>query len=258
MINNTNPRISFLHYIREVELNATLQLTHLLPPLKILDFGSGDGFIAYLLTQKGFDVVAVDVAPRFPQQYPVIRIGSPKLQFADGRFDFIFSSNVLEHVQDLSGTLSEIRRVLKPNGLAVFTMPTPAWRLYTLLEIPLSVVFSNRLSKQPLYKLGFTANEIVLKHERTSLPKRILSYILKPHGEFPSAMHELVAFSPKTWRRVFSDNGFQLLRNKPTPILTAGLLFPWLFMTLRKKISNRYFASCMAYLVCPNSLEKRT
>jgi len=42
-----------------------------------------------------------------------------KMQFADNTFDLIYSCATLEHVQDLSAVLSEIKRVLKPDGLAV-------------------------------------------------------------------------------------------------------------------------------------------
>lgn len=45
------------------------------------------------------------------------------LTFPDGAFDVVVNSDVLEHVADLDLTLSEIRRVLKPGGYHVFTVP---------------------------------------------------------------------------------------------------------------------------------------
>lgn len=45
------------------------------------------------------------------------------LTFADNSFDIIVNSDVLEHVADLGKSLSEIRRVLKPGGYHVFTVP---------------------------------------------------------------------------------------------------------------------------------------
>ncbi len=45
------------------------------------------------------------------------------LTFPDGVFDAVVNSDVLEHVADLDRALSEIRRVLKPGGYHVFTVP---------------------------------------------------------------------------------------------------------------------------------------
>ena len=45
------------------------------------------------------------------------------LTFPDGAFDVVVNSDVLEHVADLDKALSEVRRVLKPGGYHVFTVP---------------------------------------------------------------------------------------------------------------------------------------
>ena len=45
------------------------------------------------------------------------------LTFPDNSFDVVINSDVLEHVVDLNKSLSEIKRVLKPGGYHVFTIP---------------------------------------------------------------------------------------------------------------------------------------
>jgi SAM-dependent methyltransferase len=45
------------------------------------------------------------------------------LTFDDASFDIVLTSDVLEHVAELDRSLSEIRRVLKPGGHHVFTIP---------------------------------------------------------------------------------------------------------------------------------------
>lgn len=45
------------------------------------------------------------------------------LSYPDHSFDLAITSDVLEHVPDVERALSEIRRVLKPNGLHIFSVP---------------------------------------------------------------------------------------------------------------------------------------
>jgi SAM-dependent methyltransferase len=47
-----------------------------------------------------------------------------RLTFADGSFDLVVSSEMLEHVPDLEAAVAEIARVLRPGGRHVFTVPT--------------------------------------------------------------------------------------------------------------------------------------
>jgi SAM-dependent methyltransferase len=46
-----------------------------------------------------------------------------QLTFADATFWCVISSETLEHIPDLEKALSEIRRVLAPGGLHLFTIP---------------------------------------------------------------------------------------------------------------------------------------
>ena len=46
-----------------------------------------------------------------------------RLTYADGEFDLVLTSYTLEHVPDLAVALREIRRVLRPGGRHVFTVP---------------------------------------------------------------------------------------------------------------------------------------
>lgn len=45
------------------------------------------------------------------------------LPFKDADFDFVCACHVLEHIKDDYKALSEIRRVLKPNGIAILSVP---------------------------------------------------------------------------------------------------------------------------------------
>lgn len=48
------------------------------------------------------------------------------LPFEDESYDFVFASHVLEHVPDDDKAISEIRRILRPDGIAVLPVPIVA------------------------------------------------------------------------------------------------------------------------------------
>lgn len=45
------------------------------------------------------------------------------LPFDDDSYDFVFASHVLEHIPDDRKAISEIRRILRPNGMAILPVP---------------------------------------------------------------------------------------------------------------------------------------
>jgi SAM-dependent methyltransferase len=61
-------------------------------------------------------IIAVDAIPRRP---PAVIADEEALPFGDGTLDLVVSALALQHVNDLPGTLVQIRRALKPDGLFV-------------------------------------------------------------------------------------------------------------------------------------------
>ena len=111
----------------------------------ILDFGCGDGCGVRYLSEKGFtNVYGCDLELLNTEEQNIFLIEQPyKLPFEDNYFDFIYSSQVFEHIKDYSLSLSEIRRVLKPNGFSLHIFP-PKWRLVEAHTfVPLAGVLHN-------------------------------------------------------------------------------------------------------------------
>jgi SAM-dependent methyltransferase len=54
-----------------------------------------------------------------------------RLTYADGSFDLVLSSDTLEHVPDFHAALRETRRVLRPGGRHIFTVPIVSSRATT-------------------------------------------------------------------------------------------------------------------------------
>lgn len=96
--------------------------------LKILDIGCGNGQIGNYFAQNN-EVDGVDVEDKTGGNKPdfnYLLIEDENLPFKDDHFDLIISHHVIEHVTDQSKHLSEIRRTLKPNGLAYLGCPNKA------------------------------------------------------------------------------------------------------------------------------------
>jgi SAM-dependent methyltransferase len=99
---------------------------------RALDLGCGEGtFIADLQTAGAASVTGADVAEaaldRARAHHPGIEsqrvpFDGP-LPFADGSFDLVWASEVIEHVADTARFLSEVRRVLAPGGRLLITTP---------------------------------------------------------------------------------------------------------------------------------------
>jgi SAM-dependent methyltransferase len=49
---------------------------------------------------------------------PIVRMDATRCGFADGTFDFVYSSACFEHLPDVGATLAEIDRILKPGAVA--------------------------------------------------------------------------------------------------------------------------------------------
>jgi SAM-dependent methyltransferase len=108
-----------------------------------LDAGAGFGRHAYEAARLGARVIALDYATDEmertratfgamieageipPERYvAVLRGDATRLPFADGMFDRVVTSEVLEHIQDDVGAIAELVRVLRPGGTLGVTVPS--------------------------------------------------------------------------------------------------------------------------------------
>lgn len=104
-----------------------------LQPRRILDLGAGTGrFSAALMKRyRGAHVVALDIAPAmlgrvrarggWRRRPACVCADGEVLPFADDSFEFIFSNLMLQWCTDLEPVFGELRRVLAPGGLLMFT-----------------------------------------------------------------------------------------------------------------------------------------
>lgn len=97
------------------------------PRGRLLDLPAGKGDDSRRLVALGFDVVPADL---FPETFDT-RIGpkcvpadlAARLPFEDASFDYLLSSEAIEHLPDQLAMLRECARVLRPRGRLLLTTP---------------------------------------------------------------------------------------------------------------------------------------
>lgn len=97
-------------------------------PITILDVGSGKGNHLVAFARRGFKVLGLDRIADHPQELNQFDIGEcdfecEKFPFENETLDVVFSKSVIEHVSNSDNFLSEIKRVLKPDGLLILMCP---------------------------------------------------------------------------------------------------------------------------------------
>jgi SAM-dependent methyltransferase len=117
---------------RRAVIRALLDHAKLPPKVRLLDAGCGTGRnlveFGSLGSAAGVDPSADAVA--FCQErglHDVRQAGLETLPFGPGEFDLLLACDVLEHVEDDGGALTELRRVASAGGMLLITVPAYQW-----------------------------------------------------------------------------------------------------------------------------------
>jgi ubiquinone/menaquinone biosynthesis C-methylase UbiE len=106
-------------------------LQNITPDQSVLEVGTGLGVLSGMLTKHVAHYSGVEIDAQACQQAR-LRVDDPELikqadaqdlPFEDSSFDVVVCLEVLEHLRDYRRALSEIRRVLKPSGKLIASIP---------------------------------------------------------------------------------------------------------------------------------------
>lgn len=115
-----------------------------LPPVKVLDFGCGEGALTQRLIDLGYEVVSTDIDEKnFKASGKFEKIDFNSIEELSNLktkyskyFDVVISSEVIEHIENLDFYLKTIAELLKEDGFLIITTPNiSSWRsrLYFLI-----------------------------------------------------------------------------------------------------------------------------
>lgn len=158
---------------------SNLVRAHALPKDSILDFGAGIGTFSIPLKRDGYDVSCVE--PDLNQLERIKRHGlrgfGDLSGVPEGAYDYIFTLNVLEHIENDREVLVELASKLKPGGRLLVYVPAfqmlfssmdrsvGHFRRYSLKELSDLVVSAKFSIHEARYvdSIGFLAS-IVFKY----------------------------------------------------------------------------------------------
>lgn len=157
---------------------------------KILDLGFGYGYFEQKIKEKhkNFDLYGIDISSyavkRARKKYGKNFLAGSisELSFKDNFFDYVISLECLEHIESnkIFKTLGEIKRVLKKQGEAIFSVPIN--EKYTQAFNPNNHLrrYSEKLFTQELIITGFKVEKVIKLYAFSNyyLLKKLLSKLL--------------------------------------------------------------------------------
>jgi ubiquinone/menaquinone biosynthesis C-methylase UbiE len=117
--------------IERLRVRVIRRLLDAAPETRVLEVGVGGGNVLERIRGRR---VGIDLSPyilhkaqaRLGAAAALVRGDAMALPFADGAFDRVYCSEVLEHVLEPEAVVREMRRVLAPSGFAVVSVPNEA------------------------------------------------------------------------------------------------------------------------------------
>ena len=101
-------------------------------PLKMLDIGCFDGSLGENFIKQGWDVYGIEAHNDACDKASKKGLKVTKkdieegLPYAESFFDCVIAAEIIEHLYDTDKFLDEIKRLLKPSGLIIVTVPNIA------------------------------------------------------------------------------------------------------------------------------------
>jgi 2-polyprenyl-3-methyl-5-hydroxy-6-metoxy-1,4-benzoquinol methylase len=186
----------------------------------ILDIGCGSAWVAGYFCKKGVAVYSMDISAGNPtralQTYPfdnhvALVADVYELPFAQNTFDCIIAAEVMEHTPDPKLFISNLLRVLKPDGTLILTTPFQENIVHSLC------VHCNRLTPHNAHLHSFNQKNITVLLQQLNIRNyKLFTFSNKFLSRLQT--HLVLQYLPfKIWQT--SDYIVNLCWKKPTRML---------------------------------------
>lgn len=211
---------------------------------KFLDVGCGAGYSLMRASQDlNCEVEGIDADPgshgvgRFIKNMvdtvPIKQGFAENLPYENETFDVVYSSHVLEHVNDEAKSLAEMKRVLKKDGVLIIGMPT-----------------SNMATLNYISQLIFTTHIKIYEFFRNIFSKNVLNNFIKifriPSHSYPrgnSIWYDILHYRISNWQNTI-EREFKV-KKVVKPCFYPYPDYPQLFKIYRSK-----FFSSSVFFIC--------
>lgn len=209
----------------------SIQDAALSPGARILEIGSGLGYLTFALARAGYSVTGLDVSQSAVatarRRYGDHFVCSDLAALADSSvapYDVIVANELIEHVVDPVALLRETRRLLKPDGIAIVTTPNKTFA-------PASGIWT--ADAPPVHLWWFSENAMRVLGHKAALDLMLVDFtdFNRSHANSPLRTNER-AHSAEA---VFDSGGRLLSRRNPTMDRLKAALRTSFVMTLSQR-----------------------
>ena len=228
----------------------------------VLEVGCGNGHLTRMLRGEFEIVFPMDINPRDNVEDLCIA-DARRLPFPNDYFGTIFSSNVLEHIEDPLDSLLEFKRVLKDDGIMIHTMPTRTWKFLQIVLWPLHVIMRVGFTKVLVkFRGGLQHGDSSAATQNSPLKEKVRGEGMKTkfwtvvfpavHGIADTHLDEWRLFGKSSWIKCFESGGLHVLKTTNLFLHSAYRFLPYRALKLREWASRIGVVSVRGYWISKN------
>ena len=201
--------------------------------IRVLEVGTGPGFFAILLCERGYDITAIDLTPAMLEEAKKnagalagkicwMEMNAEALDFADGSFDVVLSRNLTWNLPHPDKAYAEWARVLKPGGLLLNFDAN--WYAYLFDAAAQAAYDQDRLNsaEQGVWDQNVGENFDVMEDIARRVP---LSNIQRPEWDLAllQGLGLRAEADERVWQRVWSEEEKLNFSSTPLFLVRAAL-----------------------------------